>query len=103
MMSELKATPGPWKACSSIEGDFFAVYPDTGKSEFPIAKKPDYIREDVWRANAHLIASSPRLYELLARALPFMVDYEDRCCRKTLRLTAEIERALSQARGETQP
>lgn len=35
-----KATPGPYKAVPSIEWDFFSIYPDTGKKEFPIATEP---------------------------------------------------------------
>ena len=46
-----------WKACDSSDGDIFAIYPDTGKAEFPIAVKPPYIRDDIWRENAAMIAA----------------------------------------------
>jgi hypothetical protein len=65
------STPGPWKAAWSVDGDFFGVYPDTSKMEFPIAVRPQFIREDVWEANAHLIASAPAL---LAE-LRYLVDW----------------------------
>lgn len=54
MKTELK----PWKACWSVDGDQFAVYPDTGKMEFPIAVKPQYVRADVWEAHARLIVEA---------------------------------------------
>lgn len=35
-----RATKGPWKAVPSIEWDFFSIYPDNGKPQFPIATEP---------------------------------------------------------------
>ena len=56
---------GPWKFASSVDGDFVAVYPDTGKMEFPIAVKPSIMRGDVWNEIGPLIASAPALLEAL--------------------------------------
>jgi len=50
------ATPGPWKATNSVEWDFFAIYPDTGRAEFPIAKFADYIKPEIVQANTDFIA-----------------------------------------------
>jgi len=84
---EAKATPGRWKACPSVEFDHFAIYPDTGKAEFPVAKMPDYIRTEVVQANADLIAHSrnlvaalcsPEAVEVVARALLRDSGWNDR-------------------------
>lgn len=60
-MSESKHTPGPWKACQSVEGDFLGIYPATGKMEFPVAKMPEYITDELNQANASLIAAAPEM------------------------------------------
>lgn len=54
-------TKGPWKSCKSVDGEFLGVYPATGKMEFPIAKMPEYIVDEVNEANALLIATAPEM------------------------------------------
>jgi hypothetical protein len=58
-----------WKACYSVDGDQFAVYPDTGKMEFPVAVKPQFVRGDVWEANAKLIVERHNNFTRLTTAL----------------------------------
>ena len=72
-MSDIKWTPGPWKVYADDE-----VYSTTAKSaeDYPITVVPDSEcgRDDYGvnmanrqqsRANAHLIAAAPELYEML--------------------------------------
>lgn len=61
MSEQSKHTPGPWKVSPSTEADFLGVYPDTGRSEFPVAKLPEYIKAEIAEANARLIAAAPDL------------------------------------------
>lgn len=98
----------PWKVSRSIEGDFLAVYPDTGKPEFPICKKPEFMRDDVWARAARMIASTPALLEVLESAREFVDNYSDvndgdygvAEPNKAMRLLSEIDAALSRAKGE---
>lgn len=67
-----KATPVPWKAVPSIEWDFFSIYPDTGKREFPIAAEPlldgkSYIDATWLQNNFALIVGA-------VNALPTLLD-----------------------------
>lgn len=58
-------TPGRWKVAEPVGGGVPAVYPDTGKMEFPIAVKPQFLRDDIWLVCAHRIAAAHDLYEAL--------------------------------------
>jgi len=66
-----------WKVLRSVDGDFLAVYPDTGRPEFPICKKPDFMRDDVWSELASAIAAVPELRESLEEAIEFIAGFED--------------------------
>lgn len=49
-------TPGPWKSAASVEYDCYGIYPDTGFTEFPIAKMPEYKLTQIVQADAAHIA-----------------------------------------------
>lgn len=46
-----------WKLVEPVDGGVPAIYPDTGKMEFPVATKPDFIRVDVWMLIAEQIVT----------------------------------------------
>ena len=66
-----------WKVSRSVDGDFLAVYPDTGRAEFPICKKPEFMRDDVWSELARAIATVPEMREALEDAIEFIAGFED--------------------------
>jgi hypothetical protein len=68
-MDKVAHTAGPVKACGSVDGDFFAIYPDTGRQEFPICKMPDFVRASVNKANAERIALTWNCHDDLVKAL----------------------------------
>lgn len=89
-MSELKATPGEWQA-----RDVFVVS-DNGDAVVTGVGKAGHDEEV--RANAHLIAAAPELYE----ALKFMHE-ESLRHHPSYRMSpaeAEVMAALAKARGE---
>jgi hypothetical protein len=70
-----KAQPDKWKACPSVEWDFFSIYPDTGKNEFPIACEPrlegkPYMKAEFIQANfAFIVAAVNFVRAALAQPL----------------------------------
>jgi len=70
----------PWKVAEPIDGGVPAVYPDTGKMEFPVCVKPDFMRADAWHEIARLIAAAPELYEGAAAAVDLLEQYAHFIC-----------------------
>jgi len=66
---ETKGSALPWKACPSIEGDFLGIYPDTDRSEFPIAIMPTYVRAEINDTHADLIVRAVNCHDDLVAAL----------------------------------
>jgi hypothetical protein len=113
-MSTLKITPGPWSPghiaddttscnCASIVSDYFAgsiayVTVDNGKSIRDGGNDGPPLEQA--KANSHLIAAAPDLYEALriSTAMLRTLIPPDISVRETL---AENERVLARARGET--
>ena len=109
---ETKFTPGPWKSVQ-IEGWEFAVR--AGGTVCNIKQKIDFQVEDSvdrtiqgrsenrMRADAHLIAAAPEMYEALAEMLLAFsmenigVDASLRRCHAK----RDARAALTKARGET--
>ena len=89
-----KWTPGPWTistendVCTQIDGEYHAVCTD----QFC------YSSDDEKKANAHLIAAAPDLYE----ALQVMVDYCNAECGSKIYPGHQANQALAKARGEAQ-
>ena len=52
----------PWKLAEPVDGGIPTIYPDTGKMEFPIALRPDYIKVEVWLAHAAAIVALHNAY-----------------------------------------
>ena len=94
-MSELKATPGPWFVYSDDEvrqvNGSIVVVPDSG--EFSEGVYEDLVDGRLRRkANAHLIAAAPELYEFINRLIDdSMLDIGWR---------EEAESVIAKARGE---
>ena len=69
-MNMAEHTPGPWKFYWRLEdgkancGVFVEQHPGQALS---ICRAPQYERREQWEANARLIASSPKMYEYIAR------------------------------------
>lgn len=110
-MSDVKFTPGPWVA--DIRGGCLAVYPESREDDTPglhadddrnihySSKGSAYVEnpgywdmDDQARANAHLIAAAPDLYEMLEIAVK---DAEQGYSE----WIDSAKAALSKARGET--
>lgn len=83
-MSETRFTPGPWAIdpkvhVSAGHGEFDIIAPDGDDDPWNIARTFGGIGEDGEsepKANAHLIAAAPELYEALENVLSDIVDYE---------------------------
>lgn len=74
-----KATPGDWKAVPSHQWDFFSIYPDTGKMEFPLATEPlldgkQYLTTESIQANFALIVAMKNALPTLLAALSPTLD-----------------------------
>lgn len=75
--SNVSALTCKWKVSRSVDGDFLAVYPDAGRPEFPVCKKPGFMRDDVWSELARKISAVPEMLDMLQEALGFIVRFED--------------------------
>lgn len=100
-MSETKWTPGPWTARKMGNGQWFVLC----ESDYPVCRVSRWSKEGD-AAEAHLIASSPRLYAALERCVqtfePLLAEVElnpqDNPARIAL---AEAAAVLALARGES--
>jgi hypothetical protein len=92
-MSQLKATPGPWKRVLNKFGESVLVQPATDRTLFLLddGETTDWDADET-EANARLIAAAPELYEALQEA----VVYSEAEFPWTVRARA----ALAKARGE---
>jgi hypothetical protein len=105
-MSELKATPGPW----SVHADVFYQPVIKAPNGFVVATaKVDFggcerssekdAALDTRKANAHLIAAAPELYEAAVRALNYIENTEGELDIK-LDTGVFLRAAIAKARGE---
>lgn len=97
-MSEAKFTPGVWGLDASTYGDEIDIYPlrdghpEIGRwAEICVVK--DYEGSLEMKANAHLIAAAPELYEVLSEAM-------ERGGVIQMCLYGKALAALAKARGE---
>lgn len=95
-MTEKRFTPGPWK--TNRHGDVFAG------QEFICCSGRAYDRSEADRANSHLIAAAPELYEALANCLG---HFDTPVARRQVGINSDIpvwlveaRAALAKARGE---
>lgn len=120
---KLKATPGPWRVVIDDSGDRPVAVPSIqAAEEYDCAIVHwDGFWQEHWQsargnkemhANAHLIAASPALYAMVAKAAAQFRYYEqshrakgtpdaDAKADVNAALAAECETLLAQARGET--
>lgn len=110
-MSELKATPGPWRveegttlvwgACDPADRSTYGMgYPVT-QARVRLGAATEYsseFREDEAEANAHLIAAAPALYEALQWL--FAIVLRDGLMPASVSYMQNAEAALKLARGE---
>ena len=103
-------TKGPWEVCGGYSPQFTAIHSAAGYIIFSMADAnhhrekdalitaPDY---ETQRANAHLIASAPDLYEALKKCVAQLkevrdgTDFECECWS----LADEAAKALAKAEG----
>lgn len=98
-MSNAKFTPGPWSIKAIPDGS----EPSRKYSQYIVGPNvcDVFYTNDVGRANAHLIAAAPELYEALQAILfAARLDAPDTAAWKELRKSCED--ALSKARGESE-
>lgn len=103
-MSERKWTPGPWVAVRNSA--YWEVNPANGAGDGDVpftigdvcASSPGNADGGLQKANAHLIAAAPDLYD----ALQEMVDYCNAECGSKIYPGHQANQALAKARGETQ-
>ncbi len=69
-----KVTHTPVKACLSVDGDLLAVYPDTGRQEFPICKMPDYVSAAVNKAKADRIMLAWNCHDDMIEAFKMILE-----------------------------
>lgn len=112
-MSEPKWTPGPWKIVREGEDDYglktiaICAESDLSWPEGTVAEVWSNEHAD-YRANAHLIAASTRLYDSLELLLPLLEDYIESVVDLTAdsnplhAMVAEAREVLAAARGETE-
>lgn len=97
-MNAAKYTPGPWEAAGPV-GKAIWIQSDAQ----PNIAAVHGAFTDTGRANAHLIAAAPKLYEALARLLattdPGTADTHEPGCRCVIH---EARAALAEAKGGAQ-
>ena len=102
-MSGAKFTPGEWEVMGANNYDGFSIAP---KSTLPTLASVERCGSNITvecfnfpgetKANAHLIASAPRLYH----ALEELAIHAEHWCPPDSEIVAEAKAALVQARGE---
>lgn len=103
-----KFTPGPWQVLEDeTDKDYVRVRGTSLGRKYKIANaliypNREYGSPEEARANAHLIASAPELYDFLKRIRSYVQDPHDGICR--MEMTEEVRDVLgallSRARGE---
>lgn len=88
-------TPGPWDASKFINGDFRINYGDQGRWLGLVYFDGDVSDRSRSKANAHLIAAAPELYESLEDVLGLVTPEFEQCP-----MVAFAKAALAKARGE---
>lgn len=117
-MSEAKFTPGPWWACigpdqpvpyyrglvamlGAYRDQFISIV--TGKNGSQAGHE---CSSEEWRANAHLIAAAPDLYEALYLCMQTLDQYADvssineDCPNAAMTAMMRAKEVLAKARGE---
>lgn len=96
-MTETKFTPGPWKWVKSNDHDWSSYDLSPGILTKDTADGTPF-GDEIDKANAHLIAAAPELYEKLAKIRGWInVDAEGPWGK---RFYAEVDALLAKARGE---
>lgn len=101
-MSSLKATPGPWMIKQSFGADEFRVMrEDRGVNSLRVVRLDRDKAGGFSRADAHLIAAAPELYEALDDLIA-RCDANQRPGGGSM-VPPSARAALAKARGEVQP
>lgn len=90
-MSEAKFTRGPWWRHYSPNGQEFVICDRRRNGGYAIAS----LGGSCSKANAHLIAASPEMYNLLER-----LANPNNCKKDIIHLLGEADNLLAKARGE---
>jgi len=108
-MGEPKWTPGPWQVCNTyhaVHGERVRNIALCGNAHIPQGNGRILVPDDEAKANAHLIAAAPDLYEACkkARNVLALIETFDELIRTPRRRFEEaidaIDLALLKARGE---
>ena len=92
---ETKFTKGKWNFCS--DGNVYAFLNNGGANKlFSTETKSIFLSEEE-KANAHLIAAAPEMYEALEQVMTTLSSDGFGCFDNTC---AEIGKLLAKARGE---
>ncbi|MEC9061535.1 MAG: hypothetical protein VYC55_08000 [Pseudomonadota bacterium] len=94
-MSEAKFTKGEWR----VRGSEVGVVDESDTQSYgmmlSIARVDEYDFPDEYKANAHLIAAAPEMYNLLER-----LTNPNNCKKDIIHLLGEADNLLAKARGE---
>ena len=90
-----KHTPGPWRVVRQNGSPTTGEWMIAGSKHGYLAEVRDCGSGDV-KANAHLIAAAPDLYD----ALDSLLSAIDSCAELTPQLLRAFEKTLAKARGE---
>lgn len=92
-----KYTPGPWRASIAGNDEEIHIYDRADGIVWAVIKPPN---NEIDVANAHLMATSPEMYEVLEKALGMLEDFNIKNPnKKAENLMADIMTVLEKARG----
>jgi len=101
-MSETKFTPGPWEVRldDSTFGPKLEIHQEGAENRVPICERDLGFNDDVdeeSKANAHLIAAAPEMYEAIEGLLNVISETRGEDARQAVIKANEV---LAKARGD---